>query len=199
VDFADLKTELAERGFDYLSDARLARYINLAYHEVCEQALWPFLQAESSGTAPLVIANLRMVESVEDSTNQCKLAPIDRRALTDGYPGLPDTGSPSFYYFTGQTALAVYPASDDAQITVRYWRSPADLSDDADEPAVPTRYQYAIVDYAVARAASDNGEPDKALAARQEGDRLVEFMLQSLIDPQADRSSLQALGDGTDW
>lgn len=186
--FADLTTELAARGFDYLSSTRQGHYINAAYVELCEQARWLFLLTSTTGTAPITIADLRTVESVEIASTQTKLRPLDRRHLTDSDPALDQTGVPDTYYFTGQTTIAVHPANTSLSLTVRYWKFPAVLSG-TDEPVVPLRYRIAIVDYAAARAYMDAGERAHAHAARTEGDRMVQFMYESLLDPQADGSS----------
>lgn len=199
MNLGELRTELSDRGFTYLSDARLNRYVNLGYTEVAEQATYPFALAEITGTSPVTVSDLRIVESVEDTTNGRKLVPIDRRSLTDQYNNLASTGAATYWYFTGQDTIATYPTDSNATLTVRYWKAPAELSFDSDEPIIPERYQYAIVDYAAARAYADNGEADRGFAARLEGDRLVQFMIQSLIDAQDDGPSHIVGGVGTDW
>lgn len=192
MNFTELKAELAARGFDYLSDTRLGRYIGIGYSEACAQALWPFLAASQSGTMPMTITDLGTVESVEYAAEGRKLVPIDRRILTDEYPGLSDVGTALWYYLSTAGQVAVYPAQASGSFTVRYYKRPATLTG-TDTPVIPTEWHYVIVDYAAAKAYSDNGDVDQALAARQEGDRTIGFMLDALIDPHADRSSGQTI------
>lgn len=198
MNFSELTTELADRGFDHLSPTRRGRLVNLAYTELCEQAQWPFLRATATGTAPLTITDLRTVESVTDSTNDLTLTPTTRGFLADEYPDLPDTGNPLWWYFNGQQQVSVYPASTSVSLSVVYFKVPAELSG-TDPPVIPTRYHYAIVDYAAARAYAENGDADQAVAARQEGDRLVAFMVENLIDAQTDGAAEVVRGSGEDW
>src|SRR3954462_2289412 len=94
--FSDLRTELSRRGFDYLDSTRLGNFTNDAYlRDICEVQDWPFLEASTSGTAPVTVSDLRTVEYVIDSTNGVKLSPIDRRNLTDWTVDLTTTGTPS--------------------------------------------------------------------------------------------------------
>ena len=57
ITLAELRTEVFSP-YSYLNDsgtqaARVDRWINQAYHELCDQAPWPFLEATSTGAAPL--------------------------------------------------------------------------------------------------------------------------------------------------
>lgn len=198
MDLEDLRTELAARGFDHLSDTRLNRYVNIGYSEATAQARFPFLAATATGTAPLTVTSLGVIESVESSDGR-KLVPVDRRFLTDEYPGLSDTGTALYYYLAAANQVAVYPLDTTSSFTVRHWRRPTLLAADADVPLIPEEWQYVIVDYAAGRAYAENGDADQAAAARQEGDRTVAFMVDALIDAQVDGASSFERGSGSDW
>lgn len=194
MNLSELRAEVQARGFNNIEDARIDRWVNLAVNEIAETADWPFLHAEATGPAPLTIADLRTIESVEDTTNAVKLIPADRRDLSDRYPDLTVSGSPVFYFLTAPDTVDVYPRG--GSLRVRYWSFPADLSADTDEPVIPARYQYAIVDYAVARAYADSDEFASAQAARLEGDRLILAMTTSLIDAEHDRPARMTMLGG---
>lgn len=151
-----MRTELAARGFDYESSSRLTGWINRAYNDLCEEEDWPFLEATTSGTAPVSVSTLRTIESVIDTTTMTKLTPIDRRNITDFNYDLATTGSPTYYYTTGTTTVAVYPANTTDTISIRYWKFPTELSLDADEPLVPARFQQVIIDGACFYAYMDS-------------------------------------------
>lgn len=187
-----LIAEVKARGFDQISDARITSWLNAAYTELLETADWPFVSTSTTGTAPLTVADLRTVESVHIADR--KLEPADRRDLTDRYMDLTTSGTPEFYFLTSPTVVDTYPRGSDT-LTVRYWKFPALLSTGTDEPVIPARYQYALVDWAVARGYSDSDEPQMAQAARQEGDRLRLAMEVSLLNGQHDRPpSMSMLG-----
>jgi len=160
VTFAELKTELAARGFDYLSDTRQGYFINRAYQEMCAENDWPFLEDSTTGTAPLTIADMRTVESVVNSTQSYRLSPLDPRNIMEEDDDLTTTGTPVYYYLSATTTLKVYPANTADTLSVRYYHVPPDLSDDADTPEVPAAWRHLIVDGAAAYAYFDSDNPE---------------------------------------
>ena len=190
---ADLRTEFAARGFDYLAATRLNSYLNDAYLvDICEQENWPFLLATASGNMPLTISDLRTVESVIDGTNAYKLAPLDPRTITDDYDtDLTTAGTAYLYYPTSATALAVYPTNTTATFRVRYWKVPPTLSGDSDTPIIPTRFHSLIVDGAVARAYEDSDEWDAAAIARDRFLQRLDVMRASVMGADS--------GGPSDW
>lgn len=194
MNLAQLRAEVRARGFDYLPNDRINQFLNVAMHEVCEAADWPFLEATATGTPPLTINDLRTVESVEDTASGRKLLPIDRRDLTDRYRDLTVTGDPCWYYLDGTNIVDVFPRG--GTLRVRYFKTVTDLASDSDTPVIPGRYQYIIIDWAVARCFAANDEPSHAEAARQEGDRIMAMMRESLLGWQHDRPLQQTMMGG---
>lgn len=186
--FAQLLTEFYARGFDYLNDGgagevRAKRFINQAYRDICEMDDWPYLTVTTTGTAPLTISDLGTIESIVDEGENRVISPADRRTLVETYPDLTLTGSAQFYYMTGASTIATYPVSS-STLRVRYWRVVSDLDATTDQPAIPARYQYAIIEYACMRAYTDSDNPEMAQYCRAEGDRLVQMMRERLLYPQ---------------
>jgi hypothetical protein len=201
--FADLKTELQARGFDYLSDSRQGYFLNRSYLETAEEADWPFLEATSSSTAPLTITDLRTIESVINSTQKQKLSPLDRRNLTsEEDTDLTTAGTPSYYYTTDTTTVNVYPANTTDTIAVRYWKFPPEMSADTDEPLVPGRFRLAsIVDGACMYAYldSDNFEAAQAMLVLWEQGKAR--MRDALLNQQHDSPDdfVQVFAGSEDW
>lgn len=103
MDLAALRAEFLARGFNGIDASGTTRqdaYLNRAYTELLDGENWPFLTTTASSTAPVAIANLRTIESVANTTQKYKLAPLDRRHITDSNIDLTTTGSPSVYYVT---------------------------------------------------------------------------------------------------
>jgi hypothetical protein len=199
LDFVGLREEFFARGFEYLDDnasglVRAKRWINDAMHMIDEMEDWPYLQASTTGTAPLTISDLRKVESVSDAANFVRLRRRSRGELADTYADLTTTGSPSEYYVTGGTTINVYPANTSTTLTVTYWKFGSDLTNDTDTPLMPDRFRYAIVEYAVATALRDDESQD-SLAAQQAGDVIVDRMRQwsGFLEPSA--SFVPLIGD----
>lgn len=178
--FAELQEEVKARGFEYLSDAtgleRVKRWINLAYQELCEAEDWPFLYADISGLAPLAIADLRSVLSVNSESRSLRW--LDRRVLTGSGVDLAQRGSPTYWHLEDRTLLT-YPASDEV-LEVRYVKVPVDLTADADVPVVPARYHDLLVDGAVVRAYKDSDNYEAMAAVRSEYDRALHGMALTL-------------------
>lgn len=195
-DFASLKAELSARGFSYLTDARLGRYINQGRAEIDDLELWPYLEQTATGSAPLSITDLRTITSVWDSGGNVNLTARDRRDLVDTYRDLTTTGSPRFFYVENGTSLKTYPAG--GTLTVRYYRFGPDLSNSTDVPLMPARYAYVIVDAAARRAYIDKDNFDSANALQAEIDRMTAIMRNALLQEQA-QDAVYVLGSGSDW
>jgi hypothetical protein len=161
---AELVQEVIDRGYDYESSGRVGRSIDRAHRRICSRRNWPFLEAETTGTAPLEIADLRWVLSVK--TDENPVQGVDRRWLVSTLPNLTDTGTPAFWYLEDQT-LNVYPVDPEASLTVRYKKRPAVMAD-GDEPLVPEEWQYLIVDLAVIDFLKDDDEYSEAVTLRTE-------------------------------
>ena len=176
--YADLKTELSDRGFSYLSDARLGRYVNAARGELDRLALWPWREKSVTGVAPFTVADLGPVEAVMNTSNNTKLAKVDYQTLLEHYGDLDTTGSPSCWYSAwpaGSPVVATYPTSGDT-IGVQYWRVCPDLTG-VESPLSPADAHYLIVDLAVRRAYRDSDNHEAAEAIQSEIDRQVDALL----------------------
>ena len=202
--FAQLLTEFYARGFDYLNDGgagevRAKRWINQSYMEILEMDDWPFLQTSVQSQTPLIISDLGTIESVTNVTASRNIGFIDRRTLVEQYPDLSAAGSPDYAYITQGTTLNTYPVGSDT-ILVRYLRLAGELADTDDQPEIPSRYQYAIIDYACARAYMDSDNPEMAQIARRDGDSLVQMMRERLMVQQhQDTDLVVTYGYSTDY
>lgn len=175
MDFAALKTELADRGFSDLTDARRGVLINAAAAELDRLHLWPWREKSVTGTAPLSITDLGPIEAVTNETQDYRLRKVDFQTLLDSYGDLSVSGDPRFYYTAwpaGTPAVATYPTNS-ATIGVQYWLVPPVLTG-TDPPTSPADAHYLIVDLAVRRAAKD---PERRALAQEEIDRQLDQLL----------------------
>lgn len=174
--FTTLCTELQNRGYDYLSSTRQGLFINRAYAMLCDQYPWPFLEKElTAQTAPVTISDLDQILYVSDATNNVAIYGDDQRTVATANPDRSATGNPITWYITGGTVLNLFPANTSASLTIRYIKVPAELSG-TDEPVVPQRYRYLIVDAAVYMALKDNDEFEAAISAKTLWDMEVQKM-----------------------
>ena len=189
--FEELWKEAAARGFsDMLETAqlpRLKRYVNEAYHEVCEEEDWPFLEKTTEGTAPLTITDLAHVLEFTDLSGDFKLDPRDRREIAAMDANIDGTGTPSYWYREGLTSFKVYPANVNVTFRVRYLRVVADLVAAGDVPLVPDRFLGAVIDHTVRRLYKNRDQYEGAALAKEEAQDGVEKMRKALMKPNRDR------------
>ena len=155
MNLGDLTVALFDRGFDEIGPARAQRWLNEAYHEICadNNVPWPFLENDSSGTAPLTIADLNKAISCIDTTDSIALRYVPRAwiAQTFGSVTAPTT-MPMYWYVDSGTTVKIFPAAAAKTISVRYIKVPTDLVAVTDTPLFPPRYHELIVDGAARRA-----------------------------------------------
>jgi hypothetical protein len=197
--FVDMQTEVLARGLSDLGagSSRVKRALNDAVHEIDGLADWTYKLGSTSGTVPLTIADLDVIECVTDVGSLNPLSPTDRRFVRTQFADLTTTGSAVYYYFTSATTLTTYPVTS-AQLTVDYWKVGPDLSADADVPLMPDRYRMGPVHYAVSYLLKDRGDEAGSRSAREDGDRIVSQMMQGgLLIPshQATSQYIEAVGD----
>jgi hypothetical protein len=172
--FAQIRAEVAARGYQYVTEDRLNVWIKQAYEWVCAQEPWPFLETETTAAAPLTLSDLSQVLFV--GYEDVILRGTDLRDIRDLDPALSETGDPSRWYLDGNT-IKVWP-NGTPTIYVRYLRKPPSYID-ADEPLIPSAYQEVLIDGAVMRGLKDNDEYEQAAG------------LQGIVDSQ-----IQAMRDG---
>lgn len=178
-----LRTEVQARGFDYITNPRIDRFINDAYVRLCNMALWPFREMTTSGAAPLTITDLGVLASVVDTDNgNNALTWRDRRTLVDTYGDLTAAGTPQHFYIEDGGTLRAYPAG--GTLTVRYWRRAVKLVNDGDLSIVPDDYSDVLVDMAVRRAYIDSDNFAAASALKADVDERVGQMMVDLLVQQ---------------
>ena len=192
--FGEMQEEVYAAGFDDLKSnaaevARVKRWLNIAYREVCDYQgqPWPWLEAEIQELAPMTIANVGHVLSVTDSTHDEQLRYADRRELIRLDPDLSGTGIAERWYMEGEDSLNVYPANASSTFLVRYTVLPADLKEDSDLCLVPRIYQQMIVEGAILRAYKNRDNYDAAKIVREEWRFGMENMVRALIKRNYDR------------
>lgn len=199
LDLTALRAELVARGFDYLSQTRQDRFLNDALHAIDDLEPWSYLQATTTGTSPLTIADLGRVFTVADTTNGVSLGYLSRPQVVDGFGSTTLTSArPYWYYLTGGTTVVAFPVSS-VSLTVNYFKVGPDLSSGSDVPLMPDRFRYAIVEYATAAALRDVSNYAEAQAASQAGDVIVSRMREWDLLQQGAANSQTITGEAGDW
>lgn len=188
MNLAELRTEVKARGFDYLPDARINRFINTAYTlDICEDEDWPFLEATVTGTAPLTISDLRSVDWVLDTTNRTKLRPLSQKHITDVSTDENQIGTPENFYVDEGDTIKTFPTNPSVTIQVRYTKAATELTQEEDEPVFPDRFHYLVVEGAIRRAYEDDDEWQAAATTEQIFKTRLQAMKDSYATQQRDR------------
>jgi hypothetical protein len=155
----ELMKEVFAQGFDdFEGDAeketRVKKWLNIAYQEITLAKDWPFLELEWEGLLPEEFPNLGHILDVTSINNRVNLRPADRRQLIRWNPTLEESGNAigEFWFQEGADTIAVYPTAPSETFRVRYSIFPTELTESTNEPIIPARWQYLIVDGAVMRA-----------------------------------------------
>lgn len=173
---AELVQECVDRGYDYVSTARIGSGIERHYQRICSRFPWPFLEDERNGTAPLAVTDLRRILSV--NANEQSIRGVDRRWLAATRPDLSETGTAEYWYLE-DTTLKTFPV-DTATLTARIIKVPAVLGD-SDEPLMPSEWQYLLVDSTVVDLLRDDDEYEEARALRSDVEQGVREMAAALL------------------
>lgn len=194
-----MRAEVKARGFGHVPDSLLDRWINLTYQDINDRYPWPFLETTTSGAAPLTISDFGHALSVVNTTVEESLDWEDLRTLRERDPSLSETGTPEVWYLDG-SQLKVWPASTTDTISVRYVKVPVDLSADGDEPLLPERFHYLLVEGACQRAYRRANEQEPAADCAQEVEVGVNKMVNALLVPNYDTGANLGAGNAsTDW
>jgi hypothetical protein len=199
VNLGTMRTELKARGFDHLTDARLNQFLADACSELDDLELWPYRLTTATGSAPLTIADLGVIEEVVNTTNASQpLSRADRRSLVDWYGDVTTTGTPSWFYFDNGV-VRTFPVG--GTLSVRYYKAPAQLSSDSDTPSSPARFHMLVVSMAEKQAMLLDESDDAEVAfLQQEIASKQDQMRSALLTPQVvGVEMLMDYGASTDW
>jgi hypothetical protein len=196
---AEVVQEVLNRGFHYMDDggteeARVQRWVNDSYHEICEEADWPFLEATAAGAATLALTRCRRVIDVAHTTDNRSLAYATRAQIREMYGVTPESGTPTYWYpstsATDTYTINVAPVSTDS-VSVLFVQYAATLTG-SDALVIPARYHWVVVEGAVRRAYADSDQYEQAAACeafRQSG---LKQMKESLLAPSLDSTYIIA-------
>jgi len=191
----EMRQEVTDRGYDYVSATRINRYLNRAYQRICARHLWPFLETEVTSPAPLAMTDMRKVLAVRDADEDTLLRAVSYNYLVNNFADLSTEGTPEYWWIDNGT-IRVYPVSTH-NIQVRYSKVPAELTA-TDIPLIPERWQYLIVDRAVVDCLRDDDEYEEARALHNDVKEDISLMTGDLLHQnlQEPRTVLRTGGVG---
>lgn len=164
MNLTQAQAEFGERGFNYLSAARMTTMLNRGLVDFEDFYPWPWLRKTATGSAPLTISDLKFVLKVFDSTGT-ELFGIGEAEDLD----YTTTGTPTNWWIddtSGSPVLTAYPVGS-ATLSVRYVAESTLLVNGTDTPKIPAAYHGTWVDLAVVRGYHDKDNFAAANALKQ--------------------------------
>lgn len=164
MDLITARTEVKARGFDYLPDSRVDRFLNNAKNALEDWFVdCPWLETTAAtGAAPLTVSDLHSVIYVLDTTTSLPLEGVDARDIVDLDGNVSTAGYSRYWWLDGLTTIRTYPVNASDQISVRYRKYSPELSANTDTPSIPVRYHPVWVDFAVVEALKDDDQYGEA-------------------------------------
>lgn len=155
VTLSDIRQYVYDRGFESDSADRITRLANAAVREAIGDRLYDFMRASTTialvaGTDTYAVPTTSPPVMYAESLRIADVDYVEQRE-----PGelLDAKASGGADWYTGRawalidpTSILVYPAPTvAATATLRYFKSPVDMSGDTDEPPIPVPYRDLIV------------------------------------------------------
>ena len=176
-----------------VTTAEWTAYLNEGYQEVnASERNWPwnldngiFSVNTAAGTQAYAVngsAELYSVNSVYNNTEDARVLPTEwgPAAFLDSFDPT-ETGEPRFYRMVGDQ-IYLYPIPDGVySLTIEAVTPPADLTTSGSNPLWPDRFRRALVEYALSRAYTDDGNLEYAAEHRNRGDAIVMRMTDEFI------------------
>ena len=200
-------TEMDLYGFeDFDDDAKLI-LINEAYFDIVTREAWPFMEGLATIAQPSaddtlnVPTNFQAVLSLVDTDNNIVLEPERNDVVEKNVRLNADSGSPTKYYFVGET-LYLYP-SDNTGTTYRlyYIKSPSVLTVDS-VPAdilIPARHHSIIVYGALVKAFLVNDDPQSTVFQNMFESRYQQMRADVWMNQYDRPERIGVITDSYDW
>lgn len=147
------RSAVMARGFDYLAAPQLTLMLNTAKDEFEDMWEWPWLWLPFSGPTPLVIANLKLVMTVQSGGTE--LLGLDVRQVAQDGTDLTLAGAPQYWWIEAADTLHAWPG-DGATVSGICLQDSPPLVNPTDTPLIPARYHNLWIDLAVCEAYKDS-------------------------------------------
>lgn len=186
---SDIVSKVQQRVRDTgYSSSEIIGYINDAQNDVFNEYQLPFMQSLQTYTVTPAVSDItngnglptnyvQALDLINTTDGQEMVIPFQNVAAVDNtYPDADDqpTGQPQYWYYYAST-IKLYPAPADAYtLTLRYYKKPTTLADDADVPEVPSEFGELLVAGAAYRVLQAKDNYDQAAIHQNKYDELLQ-------------------------
>ena len=194
---------------------RVKTSINMGYQDFVLRELWPFREATGTlntvaGTQEYSLSSnfsdidaQNIISVTLQGTVNGKLTYWPFNQLRADQPDFDFQGQavPTRYYIRGGN-IGFWPLpADTYTVLIDYYKTPTELSADADEPDIPVAYREALFQYALALEHDFNTDPDLAQKSQNRYEQIVALARQNLLSQPVDTQSFRITGpaDSRSW
>lgn len=191
MDRKEIREEVIAQGAENIfkapgGEARINRWIQQSYREVCDFKPWPFLFDKAEGAAPLKVDDLGHVVAVVDVAGRNELEPITVNQLLLGDPTQTGTGRPEYWYSEDGETVKIAPLSVGLILRVLYRKTIEELADD-DEPIFDVDYHDLIVTRTRVKVYKATDNLEAAAEILKDYERELDKMVHALLKPNYDK------------
>lgn len=176
------------------SSSEIHSYINDAQRDIFNEYRLPFMETTqnytlTSGVSDITDGNglpTNFVQAIDifltTSGKESRLEYKDIREIDQDYTDPDDTtrhtsSVPKYYYYYAET-IKVFPVPDDAYtLTLRYFKSPTELSSNDDVPEIPSEFEEILVMGAAYRVMQVKDQYDIAAIMQNKYDELLQKLV----------------------
>lgn len=187
------KVRLRVRDTNY-SSTEITNYINDTQNDVFNEYRLPFMQATQTYTLSAGVSDItngsglpaNYVQALDltlTSEGREKVIPYqDVRVIDNNYPDPDDTTAnpsnvPAYWYYYADT-IKVYPAPNSAYtVSLRYYKKPTLLDEDADVPEIPSEFEELLVMGASYRVLQVKDNYDQASILQSKYDEILQKLV----------------------
>lgn len=199
---ADLVSRVQQRVRDTgYSSSEIKSYLNDTLNDVFNEYRLPFMEtiqtyALTSGDSDITHGSglpanyVQALDLIITTSGQERLLPYaDIREIDQYYPDPDDTtrnaqNTPSRWYYYADT-IRVFPVPNQAYtVSLRYYKKPTELEDDADVPEVPSEFAELLVVGAAYRVLQVKDNYDQAGILQNKYDELLQKLVVKFSQPQ---------------
>jgi hypothetical protein len=183
------------------SSSEITNYINDAQNDVFNEYRLPFMETTQTYTLTADVSDItngsglpanyvQAIDLILTTTGREKVLPwIDIRELERMYPDPTDTtvhpsNVPIYWYYYADT-IRVFPSPNEAYTaTLRYYKKPTVLENDADVPEVPSQFEELLVSGASYRVLQVKDNYDQASIHENKYMELLQKLVVRYSQPQ---------------
>ena len=192
------------------SSTEIHSYINDAQRDIFNEYRLPFMEANQNYTLTAGVSDItngnglptNFVQAItlfDTTTGGERVIPQKDIREVDQYYADPDdttihpTGRPEYWYYFNET-IRVYPVPSSAfTLTVRYFKSPTEMTVDGDVPEIPSAFEELLVVGAAYRVMQVKDNYDQAGVLQNKYDEILQKLVMRYSQAQVGKPTVMRI------